>query len=109
MGSSTTSGSAGEQLVDEHADPLLDVVADGADLLYRAARGIGELPVDVALAGIDRARVATAHGDDDVGAAAHLVGQLAWRLASDVDARLRHHLDDGGVQHLVWRGAQGKR
>jgi hypothetical protein len=47
----------GEQL----ADAAIDVVADSADLLDGLSGGVVELPVQIALTGLDRARVAAAH------------------------------------------------
>jgi hypothetical protein len=48
------------QLVGELADALGDVVARSADLVKRSAFRVGELPVDVALAGDVGAGVAAA-------------------------------------------------
>ena len=53
---------------------MLDVVADGSDGGDVLAGGVVERPVFVALAGEDRAGVAAAHGDDDVGGLDDLVG-----------------------------------
>ena len=46
------------------------------DLLERQTGWIGQLPVHVPFAGVDRAGVATSHGDDDVCLAYHGVAQL---------------------------------
>ena len=94
------------ELLDECSDPLCDVVAGGADLVDRAAFGILELPVDVALAGDVRAFVAAAHGDDDIGLLGELAGELARRAAGEVDAELVHDLHDLGVDSIGWRGAR---
>src|SRR5205823_3284389 len=55
------------ELADKSVDPVVNVVADLPHLLERPAGGILELPVDVALAGDVRARVAAAHRHDQVG------------------------------------------
>ena len=55
------------QLVEEMADATLDLVADRSDLVDGPAGGILQLPLLVALPGKDRAGVAAAHRDDDVG------------------------------------------
>ena len=69
-------------LIEEFAHPLLDLVADRADGVDVVAGGVVELPVLVALAREERAGVAAAHGDDDVGGPDDLVGPrlgvLAW-------------------------------
>ena len=62
--------------------------------------GVVERPVLVALAGEDRAGVAAAHGDHDVGGLDDLVGPGLGVLPGDVDAALGHGRDRGGV-HLV--------
>ena len=78
--------------------------ADGVEVL---AGRIVELPVLVALAGVDRAGVAAAHRDHDVGGAHDLVGERLRELLAHVDAELGHRLDDGRVD-LVGRGAAGR-
>ena len=52
----------GEQRVDAAGD----VIADRADLVKRTALGVGQVPLDVALAGDVRALIAAAHRHDDV-------------------------------------------
>ena len=54
-------------------------------------------PVEVALAGEDRAGVAAAHGDDDVGGLDGVGGEQLGTLGGDVDADLGHGLADGRV------------
>ena len=62
------------QAADEDLDAAADLVADRADGVDAEAGGVVELPVLVALAGEDRAGVAAAHRDDDVGGPDDLVG-----------------------------------
>ena len=78
---------------------------DGVDAL---AGGVVELPVLVALARVDRALVAAAHGDDDVGGLDGGVVELLRVGAggAQVDAELGHGLDDGRVD-VVGRGGAG--
>lgn len=57
------------EVVEEPADLALDLVADGADIVDGLAGGVVQGPVEVPRAGEDRAGVAAAHGDDDVGGA----------------------------------------
>ena len=64
----------GKELGEKLLDALVDFVADLAHGLEILARRIVERPVLVALAGIDRAGVAAAHRDHDVGLAHELVG-----------------------------------
>jgi len=56
------------------------VVADRPDLLDPQPGGVGKLPVEVALAGIDEAGVAAAHGDDHVGGCHDVVAQRLGEL-----------------------------
>jgi hypothetical protein len=78
-------------------DPRGDVVACGAHLVDRPAFRVGELPVDVALAGDVRARVAAAHRDHDVGLLGKLAREPLRAAVREVDAQLAHDLDDLGV------------
>src|ERR1700691_5386688 len=61
------------QLVEQGEYPVADVVADGADGGEVEACGVGEVPVEVALAWVEGAGVAAAHGDHDV-SRLHLAG-----------------------------------
>src|SRR5262245_21533571 len=85
------------ELVEELADALFDFVADGPDLFDGLAGGIVEGPVLVAFAGEDRAGVAAAHGDDDVGGTDDLVGPRFGVFAGDVDTAFGHRVDCGRV------------
>src|ERR1019366_7882259 len=66
---------------------------------------IGEHPVLGPLAGVERARVAAAHGDDDVGGLDGFGGQDLGLLGGEVDAFLEHGLAHGGVDRVRGRGA----
>ena len=88
---------AREQLGDQPLDALVDLVADAADRLEILAGRVVELPVLVLLAGVDRAGVAAAHRDHDVGGAHDLVGERLRELLAHIDAELVHGLDDGGL------------
>lgn len=65
---------------------MLDLVADRADRVHSWAGGIGELPVEVALAREDGTGVAAAHGDDDVGCLDGFRGERLGGFGADVDA-----------------------
>ena len=54
-----------------------------------SAGGVAHLPVEVALAGVDGAGVAAAHGHDDVGGAHDVVGERLRETGGEVDARAR--------------------
>lgn len=88
------------ELVEQGEHALLDLVADAAHVLDATALRVGDLPVVVALAGVERAGVATPHGDDHVCAPDDLVGPGLGELPGDVDPELTHGLDrdrvDGG-------------
>src|SRR3546814_20188836 len=65
----------GEDLGETVPRPPVDLVDDGAHLFDWLASGVREVPVAVALACDDRARVATTHGNDHVGAASGHLGR----------------------------------
>ena len=96
----------GEQLGDEPLDAGVDLVADPAHRLDVLPGRVVELPVLVALARVDRAGVAAAHRDHDVGGADDLVGERLRELLAQVDAELAHRLDDGRVDPLAGRAAR---
>jgi len=79
----TPSNSAGrfsDEVLDEREDSAVDLVANGADVVNAVAGRVGELPVEVALTGVDGAGVAAAHGDQDVGRSGELVGEGFGKL-----------------------------
>lgn len=79
-----------DEVVDECANALGDLVADGLDAFAGGEGGIADRPVVVADAGNDGADVATPHGDDDVGCADGIVGErLRESLSSPVTFDLR--------------------
>ena len=86
-----------------------DVVADGSNLRGRLALGVREIPVDVALAGDVRARVAAAHRDHDVGLLGQLAAETLRAAVGEVDAKLVHHLDDLWVNVSVGVGLAARR
>src|SRR5919106_812205 len=80
-------------VVEQAADAGGDVVADPAHAVQVAFGGAVDLPVLVALARVDRARVAAAHRDHRVGRAYDLVGHRLGELLADVDPQLGHRGD----------------
>src|SRR3974390_2264068 len=84
-----------DELLKEGADTPVDVVADGPPLGKRLPGRVREIPVEVALARIDRARVTAAHDDDGVGLANGLVGEARGHGSVEVDADLPHRRNDG--------------
>jgi hypothetical protein len=99
--------SALHQLVEQHAGASVDLLDDGPDLLDGLAGGVGEVPVEVALARVDRTGVTAAHGDDDVGAASRLVGERLGELLGHVEPAFGEDLGDRGVDLLAGGGAGG--
>ena len=85
----------------------VELVADPAHRLEVLAGRVVELPVLVALARVDRAGIAAAHRDHDVGGAHDLVGERLGELLAHVDAELLHRVDDGRVD-LVRRSRAGR-
>src|SRR5262245_12933815 len=69
---------------EESAYPAFDLVTDDAYRGKLLAGGIGELPVQIGLAGEHRARVAAAHGDDHVADAYRLWREDLGGLRRDV-------------------------
>src|SRR3954451_6015710 len=94
-------------LVDERADALGDLVADAAHCLQVLAGRILELPVLVALARIDRARVSAAHRDHGVCPAHRAVGQWLRELVLEIDPDLSHRRHHVRVE-LASRVAAGR-
>ena len=92
-----------DELPEECGDPLGDLVADGSYLVDWLAGGIGEIPVQVALARVDRAGVAAAHGDDGVGLADRLVREWLGELLREIDPDVPLRRDDGGVDLVGWQ------
>ena len=92
---------------DEPLHARVDLVADPAYRLEVLSGRVVELPVLVALARVDRARVAAAHRDHDVGGPDGLVRERLRELLAQVDAELAHRLDDGWVDPLTGRTARG--
>lgn len=92
------------EFVNERSDAARDVLASGANLGERTALWIGEIPIEVALAGDVGALVAASHRDHDVG----LLGKLACRelglAVSEVDVKLAHDLHNLRVTVLGGRG-----
>src|SRR5467141_2518892 len=86
------------QPLDQGPNPDVDLVPDAAHRLDVLAGGIFEIPVLVALARVDRTRIATAHGDDHVRLTHESVGEGFRNLPADVEADLFHCLDHAGVE-----------
>ena len=95
------------EFVEEATDPALDLVADGTDRLHALACRVVQLPVQVPLAGEDRAGVAAAHGDADVRLLDRVHGEDLRRFGRDVDAHLGHDRDGGGIDPVAGVGAGG--
>jgi hypothetical protein len=63
-------------------------------------RGIGQVPVDVALAGDVRAGVSAPHRDDHVRLLCELAREQLGAAVGEVDTELAHDLHDLGVHAL---------
>jgi hypothetical protein len=96
-----------DELGEQGLDPLIDLIDDGSHLIDREAGGVGELPVQVAFARIDRAGVAAAHGDDDVGRPGDLLADWLGEFLGGVETSFGQDGDDGGVQLIAWLGSGG--
>src|SRR5207237_9650631 len=78
----------------------VDVVPNGAHLVYGFAIRIGEIPVDVFLPWDVRTLIATPHRHHHIRPLAKIVGQFLWPSQRQVDAPLAHHVDDNRVDVL---------
>src|SRR5437763_864577 len=97
----------GEQLVDQPPNALVELVANAANGFEVLAGRVFELPVLVAPSRVDRAGVAAAHRDHDVGGLDNLVGERLRELLAHVDADLLHRLERRRVD-LVRGGRAGR-
>jgi hypothetical protein len=64
----------GTDFAEQVTDVGVDLIADAADDVEGLACGVGQIPVEVALAGIDGAGISASHGDHDVRGADGLIG-----------------------------------
>jgi hypothetical protein len=97
------SGAGWAQFADEIFDSAPDFVSDwpyGVDSF-----AVFEYPVFVALAGVERAGVAAAHGDRDVVSLHRFVGEDLRLLGGDVDTDFGHSGYGGRVDAVCWFGA----
>jgi len=91
-----------EKFVQQASDSSIDLVDDGPDLIDRAAGGVRQLPVEIALARVDGARVAAAHRDNDVGISRHVIGEALWGLACWIEASLLEQCHHDRVELSAW-------
>jgi hypothetical protein len=83
-------------------DPTPNLISDRPYGVDSLAGWVFEYPVFVAFAGVKRAGVAAAHGDDDVGGLDSVVGEDLGLLGGDVDADLGHSSYGGRVDAVRW-------
>src|SRR5882672_687832 len=95
------------ELVEEVADTAFDLVPDRTDVVDILAGRVVEIPVEVTLAGKDRAGVAAAHRDDHIGGADDLVSPRLRELGRDVDASFGHRGHGGRVDADTRFGTTG--
>src|SRR5258708_34906504 len=90
------------QLLDEGVDAVSNLIANRPDLFECLAGRVVEFPVLVVLAGQERAGVAAAHRDDDIGSQDELVGPWLGELSRYVDAYLGHRREHAGIDAGAW-------
>src|SRR5262249_57142127 len=83
-----TTLSAGVELSDEFANAALDLIPSGTHLGDRASLRVFQVPIDVALARDERALIAAAHRDHDVGVLGKLTREQSGAALVQVDAEL---------------------
>ena len=64
--------------MEQLADTFLDRIPDWPNFGDALASGVVQLPIEIALAGDNRAGVAAAHGHDNIGPAHGLVSPRLW-------------------------------
>jgi hypothetical protein len=94
-----------ESFVEQPADASLDLVADLPDVRDGSPGRIRQLPVQVALAGYERALIPAAHRHDDVRRADVAIGPRARPGGADVDADLGHDGHGHRVDSVARAGA----
>ena len=95
------------QVAEQRSHSPVDLVANRPDLLQGLAGGVGQLPIEVSLAGIYGTRVAATHRDNDIGGLDGLVGERLGKLMKQIDADLGHGPTDAGVDLFGWSGTRG--
>ena len=93
-----------QELCQESLSAPVDLVNDRAYDLDGLTGRVVEFPVDVTLARVDRARVATAHGDDDIGLLCQLIGQRLGEFLAGVESTVDQERRDRRVQLLTGLG-----
>ena len=88
--------------VEQAPDTVGDLVADLANLIDRAAGRVSELPIDIARAGDERARIPAAHRHHHISPLRHLWRQQLRPTIGEVDVQLTHDLDNFGMYPLSW-------
>jgi hypothetical protein len=63
------------EVTEQCGDASLQIVADVADAVDGLVVGVGYIPIEVALARIDRTGIAAAHGHNDIGGVHNVVGE----------------------------------
>ena len=86
------------ELAKEAVYSRADVVPYWSDVFERKPGRVWQVPVEVTLARVNGAGIATAHRDHDVSGLHLIGGEPLGNLARDVDAELGHGLDDGRVE-----------
>jgi hypothetical protein len=76
---------------------VIDLISGVTHLIYRSPGRVGQLPIDVARPGDERALIAATHRHDDVRPIGQLLGERLRYTSGEIDPDLVHHTDDGGV------------
>src|SRR6478609_1628820 len=84
----------------EPVHAVFDLIADGTDAVHAEPGGVLQDPFLVPFSGEDGARVAAAHGDDNVGGADDLIGPGLGVYPGDVDPAFGHGGDRGRVDRV---------
>ena len=96
-----------DEITEQAGDQCPDVVPDRPDGGEVESGGVGQVPVEVAFAGVDGAGVAASHRDHDVGGLDVAGGERFGVLAGDVESDFGHRLNDGGIEQSGGRGGRG--
>jgi hypothetical protein len=88
----------GCELSQQGLDASVDLFDDVADRFHRLTGRIVELPLDVALARVERAGITAAHGDDDVDGLCEVIAEELGEFVARIKAPFTQDCYDGGVE-----------
>jgi hypothetical protein len=92
----------------QRQNSAIDLLDDRTNHFDRLASGVFEVPVEVALAGIQRAGITATHGDDNVSGSGGLLGERFGELPAGIKPPLAKYCHDRWVELVGGFGPGGK-